>query len=301
MPDSSAADASMTIIFRGVRGSHPMPGPATARYGGNTASQEIRVGGRLLVFDAGTGIISLGRELAKRGRAGAIALFFSHNHHDHIDGLLYFRPAYMTSTTMHIFGPADDRGDIEYALELLSRPAVHPIPLSSMGMNYDVTVLSGGERVVWRPDEPAPRPAKPEEELTGRDVVVRILKNRLHPVDGVLNFRLEYAGKSYVYASDVEGDEEKGDPVLADFARDADVLAHDGQYMSDEYFAGKVRWGHSTVNMAVKTARMANAKRLVILHHDPEHSDEQLDRMAAEAATLFPGIIFAKEGESIIL
>lgn len=295
------ADAAMTIIFRGVRGSHPMPGPSTARYGGNTASQEIHVGGRLLVFDAGTGIISLGRELARRGRPSDIALFFSHNHHDHIDGLLYFRPAYMASTTMHIFGPADERGDIEYALELLSRPAVHPVPLSDMGMRYDVAVLEGGETVVWRPGEAAPRLAGEHEELTGGDVVVKILKNHLHPIDGVLNFRLEYGGKSYVYATDVEGDEERGDVELAEFARGADVLAHDGQYMSEEYFAGRKQWGHSTIRMAVKTARMAGAKRLVILHHDPEHSDDQLDAMAREADGWFPGVVFAKEGEVVAI
>ncbi|MDR1744120.1 MAG: MBL fold metallo-hydrolase, partial [Planctomycetota bacterium] len=236
MRDADATDAAIAITFRGVRGSHPMPGPTTMRYGGNTASQEIRVGGRLIVFDAGTGIISLGHELAGSGRPQDMALFFSHNHHDHLDGLLYFRPAYMDSTTVHIFGPAEERGDIGHALELLSRPAAHPVPLTRMGMRYAVTVLNGGERVAWRPGEPAPRLAGKDEKLTDADIVVKMLKNRLHPVDGVLNFRLEYGGRSYVYATDVEGDEEKGDAALAEFARDADVLAHDGQYMSEEYF-----------------------------------------------------------------
>ena len=106
---------------------------------------------------------------------------------------------------------------------------------------------------------------------------------------------------SYVYASDVEGDEEHGDAALAEFARGADVLAHDGQYMSEEYFAGKQGWGHSTIRMAVKTARMAGAKRLVILHHDPEHTDDQLDAMEHEADAWFPGVVFAKEGEAVFL
>ncbi len=286
------------ITFRGVRGSYPMPGPTTLRYGGNTSSQEVRVGGRLLVFDAGTGIISLGQEL--KGPLN-FAILFSHNHHDHIGGILYFPPAYNPSVTMHIFGPAGNPGTILDALEDLSSPTAHPVQLARMGMKYTCTVLNGDEVILWAPDETDPRLARPNETPPAGSIVVRVLRNSLHPVEGVLNFRLEYNGKAYVYATDVEGDEEHGDPRLAEFARGADLMAHDGQYTSEEYYKNRKGWGHSTITMAVKTARLAGIDRLAIVHHEPTHNDDQLDRMEAEAKKDFPGLFLAREGQTITL
>lgn len=297
----SAGDATIKIVFRGVRGSYPMPGPTTLRYGGNTSSQEIRVGGRLIVFDAGTGIISLGQELLKEGPAHNIALFFSHSHHDHTGGLLYFKPAYSKATTIHIFGPEEERGSIMDALENISAPAAHPVQLARMGMQFTCTTVDNGAVVVWSPGENAPRLLPPGASPAPDDVVVRVLKNSLHPVDGVLNFRLEYRGKAYVYASDVEGDEECGDPKLAEFARGADLLAHDGQYTSEEYQGQRKGWGHSTAEMAIRTAELAGVKNLAIIHHEPSYSDDQIDAMAEEAKRRFPGVFFAREGQVVVL
>jgi Metal-dependent hydrolases of the beta-lactamase superfamily III len=278
-----------------------MPGPTTLKYGGNTSCQEIRVGGRLLIFDAGTGIISLGQELAKEGPDHNIALFFSHNHHDHTGGMLYFKPAYNPGTTLHIFGPREERGTILDALDLLSTPAVHPVHISRMGMKYTCATLDDGDAVVWSPGDDAPRIASSDAKFTPDDVVVRVLHNSLHPVDGVLNFRLEYAGKAYVYATDVEGDEEKGDPGLAAFAKDANLMAHDGQYTSEEYESSRRGWGHSTVRMAIKTAQMAGVQHLAIIHHEPTYSDDQLDAMEREGKALFPGVFLAREGQEVII
>ncbi|MCD8350384.1 MAG: MBL fold metallo-hydrolase [Planctomycetaceae bacterium] len=296
----SAADATITIVIRGARGSHPMPGPATVRYGGNTTCQEIHVGGRLIVLDAGTGIISLGNELAKKPPQ-TMAVFFSHNHHDHIDGILYFKPAYQKTTTMYIYGPADEPGTIMDALETISSPAAHPVQFARMGMKFDSTILKNGDVVVWRAGADAPSRLRDGDSAGPEDVVLRVLKNNLHPIEGVLNFRLEYGGKSYVYATDVEGNEERGDPELAAFARGTDLLAHDGQYTSAEYADGKRGWGHSTIRMAIKTAEAAGVEKLAIIHHEPEHSDDQLDAMEAEGKKAWPGLFFAREGQVITI
>lgn len=292
---------TIRIVFRGVRGSYPVPGPSTLIFGGNTTSQEIRVGGRLLVFDAGTGIISLGQEMAAEGKPQTLALFFSHNHHDHTDGILYFKPAYLRTATVHIYGPDEQPGTIIDSLEQLSSPVAHPVQLSRMGMNFTCDVLDTGSVVAWSPGEKAPRLARPGDSFGPKDVVVRALKNRFHPLAGVLNFRLEYAGKSYVYATDVEGDEDQGDPGLAEFARDADLMSHDGQYTSEEYLATRMGWGHSTIRMAVKTAMIANVKRLAIIHHEPAYDDSKLAAMEKEAKKIFPDLFFAKEGQVVEL
>lgn len=288
---------TISITFRGVRGSHPMPGPGTIRYGGNTTCQEIRVGGRLFVFDAGTGIIGLGDELVRQGGGQNIALFFSHNHHDHVSGLLYFKPAYMPTTTMHIFGPSDKPGSILDALDSLSSPPAHPVQFRRMGMHSTIRIVSTGDVIVWKKSEDSPRALLEGESAGEEDVIVKVLKNKAHPVEGVLNFRMEYMGKSYVYASDVEG----GGEELALFARGADLLAHDGQYTEDEYSAGHRGWGHSTVLMAVATARRAGVKRLAIIHHDPSHDDVMLDGMEARAKGEFAGIFFAFEGQTVVI
>lgn len=296
----SCENSKIQIRIRGVRGSHPMPGPSTLRYGGNTTCQEVRVDDRILIFDAGTGIIGLGNELVKEGKPLSLAIFFSHNHHDHIDGILYFKPAYQKSTTMHIFGPADEPGTIMDALETLSSPAAHPVSFAHMGMKYSSTILNSGDVVIWRVGMEGPEMWDGSYSPGPEDIVIRVLKNMLHPLEGVLNFRLEYGGKSYVYATDVEGDGDGGDPDLAEFARGADLLAHDGQYTQEEYGIRR-GWGHSTIAMAIKTAQMAGVPRLAILHHDPEHDDAQLDAMESEGKTIFPGMFMAREGQIICL
>lgn len=300
--DMTTAADTITIRFRGVRGSHPVPGADTLRYGGNTTCQEIRAGGRLLVFDAGTGIINLGRDLVRGGTPDALALFFSHYHHDHIDGLLYFKPAYRPDARVHIFGPADSEGNtIVQVMERVSCPAAHPVQFKGMGMQCTTTILNDGDAVVWKPEEDAPA-LLPKGKRPGKDdVVVNVMKNKLHPLTGVLNFRVEYKGKSYVYATDIEGDEAAGDPALAAFAQNADVLAHDGQYTAEDYVANRKGWGHSTIDMAIKTAGMAGAKQLVIIHHDPASTDAQLASMEKEAKKSFPKTFFAKEDQVLTL
>ncbi|MDR1519881.1 MAG: MBL fold metallo-hydrolase [Planctomycetota bacterium] len=296
-----ASDDGIRVIFRGVRGGYPAPGPEFVQFGGNTACQEILVGGRTLIFDAGTGIIGLGRDLLKTAGERRLAIFFSHSHHDHTGGLLYFKPAYLPSTIMSIFGPQEDSHGILDDLRQLSATAVHPVPLANMGMNFTCAPVDDGDLVLWSPGDDRPRVAEKGGAARPGDVAVRIFRNHRHPLCGVLNFRLEYAGRSYVYATDVEGDGLTGDPELAEFARGADLMSHDGQYTTEEYERCRRGWGHSTVRMAVRTAQLAGVARLAIIHHEPEYTDAVLERLEREALEVFPGLFFAREGQEAVI
>ncbi len=296
-----AGETVMKIVFWGVRGSYPVPGKTTLRYGGNTACLGIDIGGRKVIFDAGTGIIKLGKELSANFPSTNVALFLSHNHLDHTAGLLYFTPTYKKSTTMHIFGPQDIVGTAQSVLDELSLPPAHPVPFDDMGMTYSCKTISEKNLVIWRPESASPEIVASDSRIDGETIVVRILRNKRHPVDGVLNFRLEYKDKALVYASDVEGDIDNGDPELVAFARNADLLVHDCQYTFEEYTAKHRGWGHSTPEMAIKTAVMAGVKKVAMFHYDPDYDDDKLDGMAEKTKPLFPGAFFAREGDAITL
>lgn len=296
-----ASDDGIRVIFRGVRGSYPMPGPDTLLFGGNTTCQEVRAGGRIVVFDAGTGIIKLGRDLMLEEGDRRLAIFFSHSHHDHTGGLLHFKPVYVPSSIVTFLGPGGGDTGIMADLERLSSAAAHPVQLAKMGMRYVCVEIGGGDVVLWSPGEDRPRLVAKDFQAGPEDVLVRIFGNPRHPLRGVLNFRLEHAGRSYVYATDVEGHEECGDPALAEFARGADLMSHDGQYSSEDYARNRKGWGHSTVRMAIRTAVLAGVPRLAIVHHEPEYDDARLLRMEREAQRIFPGVFFARENQEELI
>ena len=291
----------MEIAFWGTRGSYPVPGHGTLVYGGNTACHSVLAGDRMIIIDAGTGIINLGKKLTEGTKPLNLALFLSHLHIDHTSGLLYFRPNFRKTTNLHIFGPIDSRGSVKTTLEDLTLPPSHPISINTMGMNFTCNSITDGNSIIWRQGAANPVIMDPAEQAESEDVVIKTMFNNRHPVDGVLNFRIEHKNKAYVYATDVEGDEDTGDPDLIRFAAGADLMAHDGQYTSAAYKAVHRGWGHSTAAMAVKTAQMAGVKQLALIHHEPAHDDAKLAVMEEETKRLFANSFFAKEGQVVHL
>ena len=120
---------------------------------------------------------------------------------------------------------------------------------------------------------------------------------------GVFIYRIEYGGRSMVYATDTEG-YIGGDQRLIQFARGADLLVHDAQYTEAEYTsdsASKQGWGHSTWPMAVAVARAAGVKQLALFHHDPLHSDDMLEQLEKQAQASFAQTFLAREGMTVEL
>jgi len=309
----------LRIKFWGVRGSYPTPGSETVKYGGNTSSVEIRAGERTIILDAGTGIIPLGRELARTKRAHELMLLFSHLHHDHTQGFPFFVPAYMPNTKLHIFGPDGTHESLKNVLEHNQSSETFPVSLREMAAAKEIQSVRETQIIVW--DEDGVRVTEsghPERETTlapdasageggvSKDaVVIRIHKSYAHP-GGVYVYRISWHGKSVVYATDTEG-YIGTDRKLVQFARDTDVLIHDAQYLDEHYwgqlagFPSTQGFGHSTVSMACDVAASARAGRLILFHHDPSYSDAMVAGMEAMAKEKVGDAQAAYEGLEIVL
>lgn len=302
----------LRVKFWGVRGSYPAPGAGTVKYGGNTACVEIRAGGRTIILDAGTGIIPLGRELARR-REGEILLLFSHLHHDHTQGFPFFVPAYLPNAQLHIFGPGGTPETLSDVLEHNQSSETFPVSLRDMASAKDIRSVRESQVIVW--DEAGVYVAestvrterKTESEVEGlRDdaIIIRIHKSYAHP-GGVYVYRITWRGKSIVYATDTEG-YVGTDRKLVEFAKDADVLIHDAQYLEAHYrgqlagFPATQGYGHSTVAMACEVAVASEVKQLILFHHDPSYSDAMVAGMATTAQAWFANAEAAHEGMEII-
>ncbi len=301
----------LRIKFWGVRGSYPTPGPETVKYGGNTSSVEIRAGERTIILDAGTGIIPLGRELARTKRASEIMLLFSHLHHDHTQGFPFFVPAYMPNAKLHIFGPDGTHESLKNVLEHNQSSETFPVSLREMAASKDIQAVRESQVIVW--DEAGVRVTEsaighrpePVEGLSDDAVVIRIHKSYAHP-GGVYIYRISWRGKSVVYATDTEG-YIGTDRKLVQFAKDADVLIHDAQYLDEHYwgqlagFPSTQGYGHSTVSMACDVAASARVGQLILFHHDPGYSDAMVAGMGVAAKEKFGDAQAAYEGLEIVL
>jgi phosphoribosyl 1,2-cyclic phosphodiesterase len=272
------------IVFWGVRGSIPTPGPTTVEVGGNTACVEVRCGGELLVLDGGTGLRLLGSALVREQPLRA-RLFFSHVHWDHIQGFPFFAPAFVAGNVIDLYGATNVTGTLEETLAGQMNFPNFPVRLEHMGAKMTFHDIDDGQVL----------------RFADGAVVVRAAKLN-HP-QGVLAYRIEHAGHSLVYATDTEH-LDSPDTKLIELAREADVLIYDAQYTPEEYVGAgdgrsKVGWGHSTMIEGVKVAQAACVKRLILFHHDPDHDDEMVRRKEIRARELFPTTDAAREGMAI--
>ena len=119
-----------------------------------------------------------------------------------------------------------------------------------------------------------------------------------HP-DGCLSFRLDHGDRSVVYATDHEHGDEPTDQALVEFSRNAEYLIYDATYMRGEYEQLRRGWGHSTWYAAVQTAISAKVKTLVLFHHHPDHTDEELEKVLEIARKEFPSTEIAREGAEL--
>ncbi len=272
----------LAVTFWGVRGSIPCPGPTTVRYGGNTPCLEVRAADRLMIFDAGTGLLPLGRALAAPDTPIDADWYFTHTHFDHIQGLPFFSPLYDKRNQFRLWAAhLAPELTLKDVLSKMMQAPLFPIPIEIFGAAVSYTDFPLGSTL-------APAPG------------VTIRTAALNHPNRATGYRIEVAGKSLCYVTDTEHLPGAPDANILALIAGADLVIYDSTY-TDAEFPGHVGWGHSTWQEGIRLVEKAGAKRLAIFHHDPSHDDAFMDKIAAEAAALRPGTIVAKEGETISL
>jgi phosphoribosyl 1,2-cyclic phosphodiesterase len=268
------------VRFWGVRGSIACPGPDTIRYGGNTSCLEIGCSGRLMVFDAGTGIHALGADILRNRSPEApfaANLFFTHTHFDHICGFPFFAPAFKPDSRLCIWaGHLLPERTVREVLIYLMMDPLFPIPIDAMRAELDFHDFVAGESL---------------EPMDGVSLRTAPLN---HP-NRATGYRVEHGGRSICYVTDTEHVPGKPDQNILDLVRGADLFIYDSTY-TDEEFSDHVDWGHSTWQEGVRLADAAEVGTLVVFHHNPDHDDAAMDRIAAEAEAARPGTVVAREG-----
>jgi phosphoribosyl 1,2-cyclic phosphodiesterase len=258
----------------GCRGSLAAPGPETVRYGGNTSCIELRLDDdTLVILDAGTGIRQLGLTLLEE-LPRTIHIFLTHLHLDHLEGLGFFSPLWSSNVDLHIWGPPSPLRSLDRRIARYLSPPLFPIHLQDIPSHptfHDI------------PDE--------DWKLGGALIRARPVSHR----GPTVGYRISENGHTLSYIPDhepalgvdlrsVEPEWVSGHAV----AHEADLLFHDSQYTEEEYHQ-RIGWGHSSVVHVVTFAEICDVRQLVMFHHDPLHSDDQLESLLTRARQLWSG------------
>src|SRR5881409_4087965 len=309
-PGSATESESVPARIRpwGVRGSIPVPGKSTVRYGGNTSCVEVRADGEIIILDAGSGIRLLGLALDKEfgPRSMKLTLLISHTHWDHIQGLPFFSPAYNQKNLIRVLGYEGARAGLAKILASQMETPFFPVTLRQLPSHLAIEELK-------------------EMEFQIGNVEVRS-KFANHP--GIcVGYRLTTSSGSIAYFPDNEpydklklllasrdgiNEDEARDfasaerAKMVEFLQGCDLAIMDTQYTEEEY-AKHVGWGHSSVDSVVSLALDANVGKLVLFHHDPNHDDQMIDKMVEHARAFVAEsgksleVDAAREGAEILL
>lgn len=305
---SAVSGSSTRLKLWGVRGSIPVPGPATVRYGGNTACVEIRADDEIIILDAGSGIRELGLALDKEfgSRSIDLSLLITHAHWDHIQGFPFFTPAYNDNNQIRIFGyNGADRGLQGIFKEQMVTP-FFPIDLCELPSRIQFETPASMKFTIGKVDVLAHRMNHPGMCVGYRVVTSRGSIAYLPDHESYDAFKLHSSQSDLLSPKETRERSRTDREELVQFLHDSDVLILDSQYTDEEY-QGHVGWGHGSLSSAVSLAFDAGVGKLILFHHDPAHDDETIDRMVQTARELAAksktelDVEGAREGAEIVL
>ena len=274
----------MKIQFYGVRGSIASPGNETVRYGGNTACVYVEASdGTLIIFDAGTGIRKLGEKLSKQNKE--INLLFSHYHWDHIQGFPFFLPAYKKDQVINLLAAHLKNVNAHSVLSQMTNPHF-PVPsdkleakVNLLPINNDIVKI--GENIIYAKSLNHPGGGSAYRIETSTGSMAYVTDNELYPPDTPITSYQEWV----------------------EFLNGVDFLIHDAMYL-DEELKNIHGWGHSLISQVLQLAADAKVKNLILFHHDPSRTDDQLDKILEGSQNWMKGnkiqchVYVAKEGDS---
>ncbi|MEE2709038.1 MAG: MBL fold metallo-hydrolase [Gemmatimonadota bacterium] len=296
----------MIVSFWGVRGSIPVPGKSTIRYGGNTPCVTIEQDDTLIIIDCGTGLRVLGQKLSAESDGDPINahILISHTHWDHIQGFPFFKPAFIPKNSFTIYGAKGVNRQIEDTLAGQMESPYFPVALEAMAATLNFEAI---------------------DEQTFTIGKLEIETYKLNHPGNALGFRISGVDGSMVYISDHEpfyrltttalaggeDDQEKldfaksRDSAYTDFIKGADLLIEDSPYTKDEY-TSRAGWGHACIDDVVEIALAGGVTKLALFHHEPMHDDSKMDEIVSYCRNLLQpndklDVFAAQEGIQIKL
>lgn len=278
---------SLRLKFWGVRGSIPVPGASTVRYGGNTTCIEVRADGEIIVLDAGSGIRLLGVDLEQEfgERPISLSLLISHTHWDHIQGLPFFLPAYNQKNQIRVLGYEGARAGLAAILAGQMETPFFPVSLRDLPSNIAIEELKEMEFSIGK--------VRVRSKFANHPGICA--GYRLFTQAGSIAFfpdnepyellKLHIADRDQTSVQDARAFAKAERTKLVDFLQGCDVLIMDAQYTDAEY-QKHIGWGHGSLSRVVSLALDADVRKLVLFHHDPAHDDGQIDDMLEAARML---------------
>lgn len=282
----------MQVLFKGVRGTRPVPGKHTLKYGGNTSCVAVYGEGTLLFLDAGTGLVEFGPSdlelLGADKQRKEYHILFSHLHYDHIQGIPQFAPFFDKEAEIVMYGERKNvlggERSFEDALRGQMMAPYYPIEMQYFLANLHFHEVAPGERF----------------EIGSFRIDVLDL---LHP-NGCVSYRIEEQGKVLVYATDTSPLRGEKMDLFSRFTKGADLLIFDAFFDEEELYGNhdginKADWGHSSWEYACDLAKKLGVGKLALYHHKDTRTDEELDVIERRARQRFDRAFCAKEGDLI--
>lgn len=277
-PKRPMATGALSVTFWGVRGSIATAGAPYLEFGGRTPCLEMRLGPRLVVVDAGSGIAAFGAALGESAPS-EIDLVLSHLHLDHVEGIPFFKPALKGDRILRIHCGNLDGASAEEALSRLFAPPLFPIHLSDLPAKIAYRGFRAGELL---------------RLADGLEIPTTPLN---HP-NGATGYRFQHGGRAICYLCDCEHTDPWPDEALMRFIAGADLVIYDGMFSQSEYTYCR-GWGHSTWQHGVSLCQAAGAAALAVIHLHPQHDDAYLRAMEQEMKAVMPSAFIAREGLTV--